>query len=413
MRKVRMANTRWNNVCSRLMWLTLFCTLAASAWAAPWHLANPPDPPAATSSDLDRVVRTLCSKQVVLLGEDLNHGSATTLAVKARLVKRLVQECGFRGVVFESQFYDMLDFERSAATGSATPTQLANAIGAVWSRYATVAHLGSWMATEANAGRLLVGGMDPQTGGITGRYSQQALSQALTSVLSGSRQIECNRLIGRQNREAYDDAHPFNGAVLHQLRDCIQDARGALHAMDVRQSAELSAMANSYANYLSFADGDERGLRDRAMYQNFAWIRSHWPKHTRIVVWCATVHAAKTFKSGRSAFRPFGSYLHEALGDDAVAIGFSALAGSHGNVGGGGTPHAIGAAAPDSLESRAFATAGPSALRFVDRAQLKSIGKVSARAFDYDKPQTLDWSTVLDGVIVLRAETAATAMRTH
>ena len=409
--EVRMTSRLRNAPILRLMLLLLLlvlCTLATAAWAKPPDLAG-----AAASTDVDRVVHTLCSKQVVLLGEDVNHAGATTIAVKARLIQRLVRECGFRGVIFESQFYDMVDFEHSAATGSATQIQLANAIGAVWSRYATVAQLGSWMVPQANAGRLLVGGMDPQTGGITGLYSQKKLSLVLTSVLSGSRQIECNRLIGRQNREEYDDSHPFDSAALRKLRDCMRDIRGALDAMGARQPVELSAMANSYANYLSFAQGDEHGQRDRVMYQNFKWIRSHWPKHTRIVIWCATVHAAKTLKGTKFGFRPLGSYVHEALGDESAAIGFSALGGSHGNVGGGGPPRAIGVAASGSLESRAFATAGPSELRFLDRAQLKSMGEVSARALNYDKPHVLDWSTVLDGVVVLREETAARAMSPH
>ena len=38
------------------------------------------------------------------------------------------------------------------------------------------------------------------------------------------------------------------------------------------------------------------------------------------------------------------------------------------------------------------------------------MGRVSARAIEYGHPDTVDWSRVLDGVIVLREETAATAM---
>ncbi|MEO5831583.1 MAG: hypothetical protein ABIQ36_13545 [Rhodanobacter sp.] len=52
----------------------------------------------------------------------------------------------------------------------------------------------------------------------------------------------------------------------------------------------------------------------------------------------------------------------------------------------------------------------PQRLRFLDRAQLQSLGQVSARALEYGHPDTLDWSRVPDGIIVLREETAATAM---
>jgi hypothetical protein len=69
--------------------------------------------------------------------------------------------------------------------------------------------------------------------------------------------------------------------------------------------------------------------------------------------------------------------------------------------------------AQGTLESRAFAAAGRDALRFVNHAELVSMGKIPARALDYGKFHVLDWSRMLDGVIVLRKETAATAMLTN
>lgn len=387
-----------------LMLSLLACTAAASVWA------HPMDHAVAAPTELDRAVHAVCSKQVVLLGEDQHHAGATTIAVKSLLLERLVRECGFRGVVFESQFYDMLDFEQATARGTATPGQLGDAIGALWSRYAAFAPLGQWLFAETQAGRVLLAGMDPQVGGVTARYSQQRLPTDLSSVLVGDRREACSRIIGRHDRWEYDDSHPFSASAVQQLRDCLRDIRAKLDAKDARPSSVLGAMADSYASYLDFAGEDPGGLRDRAMYRNLAWVRAHWPPNTRIVVWCASVHAAKTLDGVRPGVRPLGSYLAEALGDRVAAIGFSALGGSYGHVGGHGTPRPLAPAAPDSLESRAFAAGGPDALRFVDRAQLASMGEIPGRALDYGKFHALDWSRVLDGVIVLREETAATAM---
>lgn len=391
----------------RIAFLCLCCATAAPTWATP---RDNPARAAPTSRGIDRAVQMLCSKQIVLLGEDNHHASAATIALKVQLVKRLVQQCGFRGVVFESQFYDMLNFEHSIAAGFATREQLADAIGAVWSRYAAFAPLETWLFTEASAGRVRVAGMDPQVGGITDRYSLEQLPAVLSSVLAGERRVECERIIKRQNQATHDDAYPFDAQALRRLKSCVQVIRGRLAAMGHGAPTDLKAMADSYANYLECADGSGPGLRDRAMYRNLAWMRARWPEDTRIVIWTASVHAAKTFADGSPEFRPLGSYVHEALGERAAAIDFTVLGGRYGNVGGHGALHVIPAAARGSLEARAFAEAGSGTLRFLDHAQLKAMGPISARALDYSKPSVLDWSQVLDGMIVLRKETAAVAM---
>ena len=50
-------------------------------------------------------------------------------------------------------------------------------------------------------------------------------------------------------------------------------------------------------------------------------------------------------------------------------------------------------------------------LRYVTRDELKAIGRVPGRALGYAKPQTLDWSEIFDGVIVLREEAATERLR--
>lgn len=386
------------------IFLLLVCgVLATPSWAAAHDTAN------SESAGIGRVVKAVCTKDVVMLGEDNHHASGATLRVKVKLVKRLVEQCGFHGVVFESQFYDMLDFENAIHSGTASRKQLADAIGAVWSRYAQFAPLVGWLYDEAKAGRVRIGGMDPQAGGITGYFSLQKLPGVLSAVLKGQRRVDCESAIRRQNNWGYDKAHPFDAAALRRLRGCVRDIQGRLRAVGGHTSPELGAMVNSYTAYLGFAGGNNGGNRDLAMYRNFQWLRKHWPKGTRIVVWCATVHAAKSSNGWDTSFRTFGSYVHERFGSHAAAIGFSALGGTYGNVGGHGRPHVIPHAQAGSLEARAFEGPGPHAMRFLDREQLHAMGKMSSRALTYAKPYTLDWAHVLDGIIVLRREKAARA----
>lgn len=45
----------------------------------------------------------------------------------------------------------------------------------------------------------------------------------------------------------------------------------------------------------------------------------------------------------------------------------------------------------------------------IDFSQLRAMGVIPARALNYGKPMTVDWSKPLDGMIVLRQETPAMA----
>ena len=366
-----------------------------------------------SASELATVVREICSKKIVLLGEDANHAGAQTIAVKAKLVEMLVQECGFRGVVFESQFYDMLDFQHSLDTDAATQAQLSSAIGALWSRYAVFQTFETWLFKEVAAGRVSVAGIDPQVGGVGAPYSPEELPKAFAAVLSGDDRSRCQEALLRHNGWAYDDAHPFNDAALNTLKECLRKVTAAPALHSGPGSPRLSAMASSYVGYLDSTDprGADEGARDRAMYQNLTWVISQWPRDTRLVVWTASVHASKvSIEGGGSKALPFGSYVRRAMGDEAYALGFSAVGGTYGTVGGHGAIHDLVPPPSGSLEAFAFAShANQQDARFLSATALRQLGNVPGRAFVYSKFQPLPWSDYLDGILVLRAETAATA----
>jgi erythromycin esterase-like protein len=365
------------------------------------------------ASELETVVHEMCSKKIVLLGEDANHAGAQTIAVKAKLVEMLVQECGFRGVVFESQFYDMLEFQHSVDTGTATRDQLSAAIGALWSRYTVFQTFETWLFNEAATRHLLVAGIDPQVGGVGARYSPEELPKAFAAVLSGDDRSRCQEVLLRHNGWTYDDAHPFNDAAFNQLKACLRMVTAARALRRGPASSRLLAMASSYLAYLDSIDpsGADEGARDRAMYQNLAWLIAQWPRNTRLVVWTASVHASKaSIGSGGNKTLPFGAYVRRATGNDVYALGFSAVGGTYGTVGGHGAIHELDPPPSGSLEARACAShADQQDACFLSATALRQLGSVPGRAFVYSKFQPLPWSDYLDGILVLRAETAATA----
>lgn len=376
--------------------LLVCCATAATAMAA--DLSSGSVQPAA----LDRLVDDVCDKQVVLLGEDNHHGSGRTLEIKVEIAKRLIEKCGFSEVLFESQVYDFLDLERSLAAGQATPELVADAIGGLWSNSKEGEILASFLFQQAAAGRIRLGGLDPQVGGAMQRFTQRQLPVRLASRLKGGRGLECESELSRLTNWRFDVTVAYDDAFRRGLRACLGDIQASIAMRDPGDGDSIvTFMATNVSRYLDMSSGNPFEVRDQAMFDNFLWYRERSPKDAKTIIWCATVHAVKASVPGSKSLQPLGSHIHRLLGNRAAAIGFSALEGSYG--GRGRPPTVLAPAAPGSLEARAFA-GSEAELRYLDRDELAASGVVPARAVNYEKPTPANWGDVLDGLLVLRRE---------
>jgi erythromycin esterase-like protein len=379
--ETRIIDHPWRLATHGARWVLAFCTLfglAAGASAAP-------------ASAVDRLVHDVCGKRVVLLGEDNWHAGGRTLEVKAQIVQRLIDHCGFSAVLWEGQIYDFLDFERAVTEKRATREQLLDAIGGLWSTSAEIDPLVDYLLNAARRGRVRVAGIDPNVVGATARYTDERLPVDLSAALPEPRRSECRATLHqwRYNEDADPaPARARTGACVTEIEQAL-----AQRAPDARTS-ELKQMAHNVA--VAIALGDDWAPRDRAMYENFLWQRARSPKNAKIIVWCATVHALPRQEAdGRARL---GFFVRQLLGKESAVIGFSAAAGSHGR----GTIKALAPAAPESLEARALA--GSDADVYLDKAALQRFGSIEARARSYQQPETLAWGGLLDGLLVLREE---------
>lgn len=394
---------------ARRLVATMLSALLLVAFAGAAGAAEPMMFDRRESIEIDRLVRDVCRRDIVLLGEDANHGGGRTLEIKTEIVKRLAARCGFGAVIFESQFYDLLAHARAVDAGTATAGDLADAIGPLWSRAQEVQPLIAFLHAETMAGRLRVAGMDPQVGGITGHYARRELGGALAAALDGEHGVACRAEIDRHNGWLYDDAQPFDDAAQRRLRACSDAIRAAVASRGIDPASDIAAMAGAYARYLDMALGGDGNMRDLGMFEALQWHRARWPKGTKIVVWCATVHAAKRLDGVAPEMRPLGAHVHAAYGDRVAAIGFSARSGTFGNPGASGAPNALTPADPHALESVVLGE-GDAGLRYIDRKRLRKLGTIAARPINYRKVHAAPWVEMLDGIMVLREERAATPM---
>jgi erythromycin esterase-like protein len=347
-------------------------------------------------SIVDGVVHAVCQKQIVLLGELPTHGEAHTFDLKSKIADRLIAQCGFTAILFEAPIYDFIGLERAAATRTATPEQLDNAIGRFW----WTRELTPWrraLFEAATRQRVAVGGLDDQVS-ITSHYAKAALPQLITAASSDSAATECRQSVSRNVGWTYDATNPFDEREQLRLQQCARHAADAAAANRSFDAADR-VMLESFARY---ADRQRVGLtssRDESMYRNLVWYLERLPANSRVVIWTATVHAAR--RRGSRAEVPLGARVVERWGDRVGTVGFTAYAGYTSRAGRPASP--ISDAPPESLEATATSY---SALALLDSEQLRAIGRVPSRLLGTFVSET--WSDYFDAVVVIRQEVAPT-----
>ena len=346
---------------------------------------------------LDDIVLDVCTKDLVLLGEEPHHGGGRTLEVKTALVEQLVTRCGFNAVYFESSAFEFFDFNRRLAAGTTSPTQLADAIGGLWNRSNAIDPLVKFLYAQASAGRVRLDGIDAQLGSATSGYERAGLVSDLTRALPEAHRTSCTDILSRKANYTYDAAHPDDAAEQDRVNACFSEAAKA------RPESPLTVLADAALQLLLHPATSGAGWesRERQMTRLFDWHQRAAPGRARAIVWTANVHAARSAAAVAGSLRPFGDDVHAAYGERAAAIAVTALGGAFG----ARTVAQFPAADPSSLESRALSSSALP-LRYLPKSALVELGVVSGSLLDYAKPRRADWSTLFDGVIVLREEKA-------
>lgn len=358
------------------------------------------------AAELDRVVAEACRHSVVLLGEDIGHGAGRALHLKQRLVERLVDECGYSALLFESQVYDFLPLDHAYRSRRATPQQLAAAVGAPWSNAAGFDRLLAFLHRRATDGKLRLFGLSPTLGDAGALYARRQLATDVGRLIRPPYREGCIETLARYANGLREAAPASGPDARMQLASCANAMRSGIEHAGTSPLADAEAVliAENLSRMASMVGVDEvevDNLRDLAMADNLRWFMSRLPRDSKAIVWTTTMSAVRQVPASAPSRVPMGASLQRTFGPRMLAIGFSALSGSV--AGAGGEAIALPALPQDALESRALADSAAS-LRYLDRAQLAQFGTISARPLDLMRPQPAHWSTLLDGLIVMRDE---------
>ena len=382
------------NRASRLAWGAVVGCIASFALPPAGAGARAPEHP--PQAIVDGIVGAVCQKQIVLLGELPAHGEALAFDAKSRVVDRLIARCGFTAILFEAPIYDFIGLERAVDARTAAPTQLDDAIGRFWwTRELTPWRRALFDATTRQ--RLVLGGLDDQVS-VTSRYASSALPRLVAAASSENTAADCRQAVSRHVGWTYDASHPFDEREQTELLRCAQRAAGAAAASRSFDSADR-VMVESFARYADRQRTGGTSSRDESMFRNLAWYLERLPANSRVVVWTATVHAAR--QRGSLSEVPLGARAVERWGDRVGAVGFTARAGYSSRAGRPATP--ISEAPAESLEAIATRDA---AWALLDSEKLRAMGRVPSRLLGKFVSDT--WSDYFDAVVVIRQEVAPT-----
>lgn len=360
---------------------------------------------------IDRVVRDLCAKRVVLLGESPTHGFGEALALKTAVARRLIDECHFDAFLIESGAYDFLKIGKMLKSGRPVEqAAISAAVGGLWA-HREVEPLLPFLLDKAQRGTLALGGLDDQLG--RGTYAQQRMAVDLVESLRGDDRPRCLAILQRHTLWQYTDAAPYGPNDKALMLGCLDAIGRVLASGDSAANQYEMAMIQNFRRGLGreFRPDSLTGAaldlqnfndRDRSMYTNFEWFMSRLPARTKVIVWTATTHAAKTLRAvpGQEQRISLGSYIRRRFANDAFALAFSAYSGSYGMARQPARP--LPAAPANSLEGRFFAQ-GEVETRYLDTRELRALGPASGRLLGVDF-KVANWSDVFDGVVIVREE---------
>ncbi|MEL7159949.1 MAG: erythromycin esterase family protein [Bacteroidota bacterium] len=277
----------------------------------------------------------LANARIVGLGE-ATHGTREFFAFKHRLFRYLVEEHGYRALVFEMDFAEALFFDDYVRNGHGSPEQLMQDSMYLWLwQNEEVRDLLVWMR-EFNADRPAADqvrflGNDAQTP----RYNATALIRRLQQLdpQLAATTHRLTRGYRRLNRTTYRDAgknrHHRIVEELRTVRDLLTNHKIKITALaSEREYALLYQLSQNLLATEALLWSEHQApyvnRRDLRLAINTQW----WAERlgTKTVAWAHNLHVGDhpaLLNSGA-----MGSYLKDAYGAGYQSIGFSFSSGS-------------------------------------------------------------------------------------
>ncbi|MGZ4767307.1 MAG: erythromycin esterase family protein [Ilumatobacteraceae bacterium] len=331
---------------------------ATSVSPAPAAFADAAHPVSGLSNDYDALIDLARHRRVVLIGE-ASHGTHEFYRERARITRRLIDECGFTVVAVEGDWPDAYRVNRYVL-GLSSDTDARGALADfrrfpawMW-RNVDVVQFIEWMRARNDglqnlAKKARFYGLD--------LYSLRASIEAVIAYLDVVDPAEAQRAraryacfdhVGADGQAygfalAFQQAMPCENQVVAQLLTLRQRSdeyirRDGYIAEDelfcADQNATLVRDAEEYYQQMYRAEISSWNLRDRHMAASLDALMGHLDRqfgHTKVVVWEHNSHVGDARATGMSTRGELnvGQLVRQRLGArDCLLIGFTTFDGS-------------------------------------------------------------------------------------
>jgi erythromycin esterase len=374
-------------------------------------------------ADLQFLKPLIGDARIVQLGE-AGHGMGEVSQIKARVVRFLQQDLGFRVLAFESSLYLGHQADSRAADAPAQSTLTSSLVG-VWHTREVLPLFERLKSSRVADRPIRLAGFDVQPIG-SGKKTRPAFFRTVVSSIDPSYGAEVEAFDATFLAE-YDKGSTPRRTYFRQHRDELVAGYERLAAFVDRQLPVLKTRvareaalvarqeARSMAAYVKMQTASDARLmaeaRDEGMAANVGFLADELYPGERIVVWGHNYHvshAADRAEPHAEIFpgvpaRSMGGWLRERFGRRLYTIGIYPYEGRA--VDNSRAEFAIEAAAAGSLEARVAAVDAPAT--FLDvaeglRANLTWLRSPVSARFDGRLAQRLVVADQFDAVIVVR-----------
>lgn len=285
-------------------------------------------------SDLAFLKPLLKDKKVVLLGES-SHGIGDYYALKARLIRYLHQECGFRVLSLESGITDIfLEFQK---IDSLSPVKLRN--NTVFGNFQCkeIIPLFDYIKeSQQSKNPIIYSGFDSQNYGASYLLLQKIMHElegrtgdSVFRNISGYFRIP-SMLWQEDRKPLFALADSIKSAASYTL-ECINR-----HQQKIVQQYKLSPLAfrflqRAVSNYkesvsLDWNTEDPVSKRDSLMAANLFWLMDEIYPNQKFIIWGHNGHIDKKSPDG-NPYKWMGHFVRERFGKAAFHIGLFAKEG--------------------------------------------------------------------------------------